>query len=107
MIGNLVFFAMHAVYEHRQSKRQWLSTLRGISNSQREFHIYIIIWSRLNLEPVVQTLNLKPVVQSPISANPGLNFNLLFLFMYFCMMICFKTLENRTSIKPEKISGIT
>jgi hypothetical protein len=46
-----------------------------------------------------------PVVQSPISANPGLNFNLLFLFMYFCMIIRFKTLENKTSIEPEKISG--
>ena len=50
---------------------------------------------------------LGPVVQSPISANPGLNFNLLFLFMYFCMIIRFKTLENKTSIKPEKTSGKT
>ena len=50
---------------------------------------------------------LGPVVQSPISANPGLNFNLLFLFMYFCMIIRFKTLENKTSIEPEKISGKT
>ena len=48
-----------------------------------------------------------PVVQSPISANPGLNFNLLFLFMYFCMIIHFKTLGNKTSIEPEKISGKT
>jgi hypothetical protein len=45
------------------------------------------------------------VVQSPVSANPGLNFNLLFLFMYFCMIIRFKTLEHKTSIGPEKISG--
>jgi hypothetical protein len=37
----------------------------------------------------------------------GSNFNLLFLFMYFCMIICFKTLENKTSIEPEKISGKT
>jgi hypothetical protein len=50
---------------------------------------------------------LGPVVQSPISANPGLNSNLLFLFMYFCMIICFKTLENKISIEPEKISGKT
>jgi hypothetical protein len=48
---------------------------------------------------------LGPLVQSPISANPGLNFNLLFLFMYFCMIIRFKTLENKTSIESEKISG--
>ena len=74
-------------------KDNGLSTLRGISNSQREFHIYYN--------------NLEPVVQSPISANPGLNFNLLFLFMYFCMMIFFETLENKTSIEPEKISGKT
>jgi hypothetical protein len=48
-----------------------------------------------------------PVVQSPISANSGLNFNTLFLFMYFCMIIRFKTLESKTSIEPEKISGKT
>ena len=48
-----------------------------------------------------------PVVQSPIGANSGLNFNMLFLFMYFCMIIRFKTLENKTSIEPEKISGKT
>ena len=50
--------------------------------------------------------NPGPVVQSPISVNPGLNFNLPFLFMYFCM-IRFKTLENKTSIEPESISGKT
>jgi hypothetical protein len=48
-----------------------------------------------------------PVVQGPISANPGLNFNLLFSFMYFCMIIRLKTLGNKTSIEPEKISGET
>jgi hypothetical protein len=48
-----------------------------------------------------------PVVQSLISANPGLNFNLLFLFMYFSMIIRFKTLENKTSVEPGKISGKT
>jgi hypothetical protein len=48
-----------------------------------------------------------PVFQSLISANPGLNFNQLFLFIYFCMIIYFKTLENKTSIEPKKISGKT
>ena len=48
-----------------------------------------------------------PVVQSSISANPGLNFNQLFLFMYFCMIIRFKTLGKITSIEPERISGKT
>jgi hypothetical protein len=48
-----------------------------------------------------------PVVQSLISANPGLNFNLLFLFMYFSMIIRFKTKENKTSVEPGKISGKT
>jgi hypothetical protein len=41
------------------------------------------------------------------SANPGLNVNQLLLFIYFCMMICFQTLENKTSIEPKKISGKT
>jgi hypothetical protein len=36
--------------------------------------------------------------------NPGLNFNLLFLFMYFCMIIHLKTKENKTSVEPGKIS---
>ena len=35
--------------------------------------------------------HLGPVVQSMINANPGLNFNLLFWFMYFCSTVCFKT----------------
>jgi hypothetical protein len=48
-----------------------------------------------------------PVVQSLISTNHGLNFNLLFLFMYFCMISRFKTLENKTSVEPRKISGKT
>jgi hypothetical protein len=52
------------------------------------------------------TQQLGPVIQSPISANPGLKFNLVFLFMYFCM-IRLKTLENKTSIEPEKISRKT
>jgi hypothetical protein len=45
-----------------------------------------------------------PVVQSTISAIPGLNFNLLFLFMHFCTSICFKTSEKKTFIGPDKIS---
>ena len=44
-----------------------------------------------------------PVVQSSISANPGLNFNLLFWFMHFCSTVCFKTLKNKSSIDPENI----
>jgi hypothetical protein len=56
---------------------------------------------------LVHFRHLGPVVQSPISANPGLNFNLLFLFMYFCMIIRFKTLENKTSVEQGKISGKT
>jgi hypothetical protein len=47
---------------------------------------------------------LGPVVQSWISANPGLKFNLLFLFMYFCTSICFKTSEKKIHICPDKIS---
>jgi hypothetical protein len=43
-----------------------------------------------------------PVFQSPISAKPGLNFNQLFLFIYFCMIICLKTLENKTPIEPKQ-----
>jgi hypothetical protein len=50
------------------------------------------------------SLPLGPVVQSTISANPGLNFNLLFLFMHFCSTICFKTSEKKTFIGPDKIS---
>ena len=50
---------------------------------------------------------LGPVVQSWISANPGLKFNLLFQFMYFCTSICFKTSEKKTLICPDKISEET
>ena len=32
------------------------------------------------------------VVQKPISADPGLNLNLPFLFVYFYLLVCFKTL---------------
>jgi hypothetical protein len=48
--------------------------------------------------------NLGPVVQSTISAIPGLNFNLLFYFMHFCTSICFNTSEKKTFIDPDKIS---
>jgi hypothetical protein len=37
----------------------------------------------------------EPVVQSWISANPGLKFNLLFCYVYFCMPVCFKTSQRR------------
>jgi hypothetical protein len=50
---------------------------------------------------------LGPFVQSTIGANPGLHFNLLFLFMYFCIISRFKTLETKTSVEPEKITGKT
>jgi hypothetical protein len=56
--------------------------------------------------PIVH-IHQGPVVQSPISANSGLNFNMLFLFMFFCTIIRFKTLESKPSIEPEKISGKT
>ena len=34
------------------------------------------------------------VVQRWVSANPGLKFNLLFYFVYFCMSVYFKTSEK-------------
>ena len=36
----------------------------------------------------------RPVFQSWISANPGLKFNLLFQFVYFCTSVYFKTSEK-------------
>ena len=47
---------------------------------------------------------LGPVVQSWISSNPGLKFNLLFWFECLCMSLYFRTLENITLIDPDKIS---
>ena len=44
---------------------------------------------------------LGPVVQSTISANPGLNFNLLFWFMHSCKTVRFKTLKHKSSIDPK------
>jgi hypothetical protein len=38
-----------------------------------------------------------------ISANPGLKFNLLFQFAYFCMSIYFKMSEKKTSIDPDMV----
>ena len=46
---------------------------------------------------------MEPVVQSMISANPELNFNLLFWFKHFCSTVCFKTLKNKSFIDPENI----
>ena len=43
-----------------------------------------------------------PVVQSWVSANPGLKFD-LFKFMYFCTSIYFKASEKKTPIDPDKI----
>ena len=48
-----------------------------------------------------------PVVQSTISTNPGLNFNLLFWCMYFYSTVCFRTLKHESSIDPENICGKT
>jgi hypothetical protein len=51
--------------------------------------------------------NQGSVVQGWTSTNPALGeiSNLLFLFVYFCIIsIYFKTLENKTSIDPNKIS---
>ena len=42
------------------------------------------------------------LVKSWISANPGLKFNMLSGFVYFCMSAYFKTLENRTSVGPDR-----
>jgi hypothetical protein len=42
-----------------------------------------------------------PIVQSWISANPGLKLNLLFLFVYFYTSICFETLEKKTPTDPD------
>ena len=50
---------------------------------------------------------LGPIVQSTISANAGLNFNLLFWLMPFCSTVCFKTLKNKSSNDPEYICGKT
>ena len=48
-----------------------------------------------------------PVVQSTISTNSGLNFNLLFWFMHFCSTVRFKSLNNKSFIEPENICGKT
>ena len=48
-----------------------------------------------------------PVVQSSISANPGLNINALIWFIYFCMAVCFKTLNKKTSVDPRNLLGKT
>ena len=46
-----------------------------------------------------------PVVQSSISANPGLNINTLLWFMHFYMAVCFITFDKQASVDPEKIPG--
>jgi hypothetical protein len=45
-----------------------------------------------------------PVVRGWISVNPGLKFNLLFLFMYFCTSVYFKTSEKETPSDSDTIS---
>ena len=47
---------------------------------------------------------LGTVVQSWVSADPGLKFNLLFKFLYFCTSVHFKTSETKTTIHSDKIS---
>jgi hypothetical protein len=49
--------------------------------------------------------NLGPVVQSWISATPGLKFNQLFWFGCICTSVYFRTLENKTSIDPDMNCG--
>ena len=39
-----------------------------------------------------------------VSASPGLKFNLLFSFVYFCTSVYFKTSEKKTPTDPDKIS---
>ena len=54
---------------------------------------------------IVQTLTIqRSVVQSRISANPGLKCNLLFQFMYFCTFVYFKTSEKKIITDQDKIS---
>ena len=50
--------------------------------------------------------DLGPVVQSWVSANPGLTFYsiLVCVFVNVCVSVRFKTLENKTPIVPDKIS---
>ena len=45
-------------------------------------------------------INQGPVVQSWISVNPGLKFNPLFWFVYFCTSAYFKTSEKKTPFDP-------
>lgn len=44
-----------------------------------------------------------PVVQSWICVKPGLIFNLLFLFIYFCASDYFKTAEKKTLTDPDNV----
>ena len=48
--------------------------------------------------------NLGLVVQSWVSANPGLKFNPLFQFLYFYPSVSSKTLGTKTSVHIDKIS---
>ncbi len=47
---------------------------------------------------------LGPVVQTWISANPGLKFHPVFYFVYFCTLVYFKTSKKKTFVGPDKIS---
>ena len=46
----------------------------------------------------------KKILLRWISANPGLKFNPLFRFVYFCTSVYFKISEKETPIDPNKIS---
>ena len=48
---------------------------------------------------------LESIVQSWVSANPGLKFNSQFQFVYLNASLSFKTLLKKTSIDPGKIYG--
>ena len=53
---------------------------------------------------LMQVFHQGPVVQSWVSANPGLKFNPLFSFLYFYPSVSSQTLGTKTSIDIEKIS---
>jgi hypothetical protein len=97
---------MHKVYciPYKTRTKQARTKQERLSSSAR--HIYCNGWIDFRSKSVRKknpTEIQGPVVQSSISANPGLKFKLLFWFV-FCMSIYFKTLENKTSIDPDKIS---
>jgi hypothetical protein len=62
----------------------------------------VFLWTKFRAASRLrENLNLPkllgPVIQSWISANPGLKLNLLFQFIYFCTPVYFKTSEKETT----------